>query len=567
MKYLWVLLFCGSLSAQFQLPYTSKKTLEYEQVINLYREMANADERAALLEMGPTDSGKPLQLFVMSQQGVEEGASLAQLAKDRTVLLVNNGIHPGESCGIDASLLFARDLLKEEMPGDLLVAIIPVYNIGGALNRGSYSRANQQGPKEHGFRGNARHLDLNRDFVKADALNTLSFYAIFQALKPHIFVDTHTSNGANYQYTMTLLSTQKDKLNPVLAEILSSDLEPFLYREMEQRNWEMTPYVNVFGSTPDKGFSAFMDSPRYATGYAALFNTIGFTTEAHMLKPYRDRVEATFEFLKSILKYMAGNSAILRDARQKAEDFDAQATAFAVDWSLDSSLVTKRNFKGFKYEYLPSELGNYKRLKYYPDKPKTYEVDYFPAYKPTNSIGVPRYYVLPQAWRHVLLRLQYSGVDAEVLKQDTTISGTEYRIVSAKFLEWPYEGHLAVKELEVTKHEVQRDFHAGDLLIPMNSANRRFIMAVLEPHARDSYLRWNFFNEIFQQKEYFSPYVFEDTALQLLQEDEELKKDFEKWAAENPDKLENPYATLSFIYRKSPYYEKEHMRYPVLRVE
>lgn len=567
MKHLWILLLCQGLAAQVNLNYRNNQTPEYAEVIEFYRQLAAGDTRAALFEMGPTDSGKPLHLFVVSQQGVAEDARLADLRQGKTVLLVNNGIHPGESCGIDASLKWSSQLLKGDIPEDVLIAIIPVYNLGGALNRGGYSRANQLGPEEHGFRGNARNLDLNRDFIKADALNTLSFYAIFQALQPHVFVDTHTSNGADYQYTMTLLSTQKDKLNPVLAELLKDDLEPFLYREMKTRNWEMTPYVNVFGSTPDKGFSAFMDSPRYATGYTALFNTIGFTTEAHMLKPYADRVEATYQFLESLMKYIKVNSAKLRELKEEAELADAVSSQFAIDWKLDSSIVDRRHFMGFEYEYQPSEIGNYQRLKYLSDKPKTFDLPYYPAYKASISVDRPKYYVLPQAWRHVVQRLQYNGVELVPLKRDSLISGYQYRVESADFVDRPYEGHFPVRQLSLKEEAVQRQFHKGDYLVPMDRSRQRFITAVLEPAAIDSYLRWNFFNEIFQQKEYFSAYVFEDTALRLLEEDEKLRQEFETWARENPEQLENPYSTLDFIYKRTKYYEKEHLRYPVMRVE
>ena len=102
-----------------------------------------------------------------------------------------------------------------------MIVIIPVYNVGGALNRGSYSRANQNGPEAYGFRGNARNLDLNRDFIKCDSRNARSFNRLFNQWKPDVFVDTHTSNGADYQYVMTLISTQKDRLGGALGEFLT----------------------------------------------------------------------------------------------------------------------------------------------------------------------------------------------------------------------------------------------------------------------------------------------------------------------------------------------------------
>lgn len=554
--------------AQIDSGYANGYTPTYDELVSAYEQLDQQYENAALLELGSTDSGRKLHLFLISSTSLEGDNSLATLVKQKAVVLVMNGIHPGESCGIDASLLFANEMLaNDKVADDVIFAIIPVYNVGGMLNRGAYSRANQDGPHEHGFRGNARDLDLNRDFVKADALNTTSFYAVFQALQPHIFIDTHTSNGADYQYTMTLISTQKDKLNPILSKVLQDDLEPYLYKKMEKEGWPMTPYVNVFGYTPDEGYAAFLETPRYASGYTAAFNTIGFITETHMLKTYKDRVESTLSFLQVMNEYVGKNAKQLISAREKAFEYDMASKNFDVSWKLDSTQVVERKFKGYGYSYPESEISGGKRLKYQRSEPKEYTIDYYDTYVAIDNIQLPEYYVVPQAWREVVLRLQYNNVQMYPFLEDTTIEVTSTYIVDPEFLHYPYEGHFYLKNLKTEKQTQQRLFLKGDFLVKANQRNARFIASVLEPTAVDSYLRWNFFDEIFQQKEYFSPYVFEETAERLLEEDSELRTAFESWKAENPEKASNNYAALTFIYKRSAYYEKEHLRYPVARIE
>ena len=561
------LLLSTSTQAQVQLRYTNNQTLAYDEVIASYELLDSIYPNARLLEVGTTDSGKPLHLFVMGA-GVGDGEpDLQKWKKSKVVVLVNNGIHPGESCGIDASLAFATERLQRGVSPDLMIAIIPVYNVGGALNRSAWSRANQQGPEEYGFRGNARNLDLNRDFIKADALNTRSFYALFHLLKPHLFVDTHTSNGADYQYTMSLISTQQDKLNPALVPLLTQDIQPYLYQSMKESGWEMTPYVNIFGTTPDKGFSAFLETPRYASGYTALFNTIGFITEAHMLKPYEDRVEATLSFLKHISNYAEKNSEAIQLAKRNAEEYDLKQNRFTVNWKLDSSEVENMSFKGFSYSYEASSLGSYKRLLYDNQKPAIFDVPYYGRYQPTDTVEVPDYYLVPQAWHQVPLLLQYNQVQMKRLPADTSIEVTSYYISEMEFSNRPYEGHFPIYHLKLEKRTQVRKFLKGDYLVPMNQSGRRFISSVLEPMAADSYLRWNFYDEIFSQKEYFSSYVFEDTAEEILKSNPELQEHFRKWAKENPEKLKSPRATLNFLYHRSSYYESEHRRYPVARIE
>ncbi len=554
-------------TAQAQLKYSQNKTPTYDEVIGIYESLDARYNEAQLITMGSTDSGRNLHLFLIGAQPVDEHTGIAKAIEGKVVVLVNNGIHPGESCGIDASIVFAEGILKDKSPKNVIYAIIPVYNIGGSLNRGEYSRANQQGPEQHGFRGNARNLDLNRDFIKADSKNAKSFFQIFQALQPHIFIDTHTSNGADYQYTMTLISTQKDKLNPVLSHLMTTEMEPFLYKNMENAGWEMTPYVNVFGYTPDKGFDAFLETPRYASGYTTLFNTIGFITETHMLKPYKDRVESTLAFLNLISSYSEQNWEMLMLVKNAAIEWDKAQNQFDLNWTIDTSAIAKREFKGYEYEYLPSKIGDYQRLKYLPNKPKTYTVNYRDTYKATDSAQVPEYYVIPHSWTEAIENLEDNRVIMMRINSDTLMQVTSYYIRDAEFAAQPYEGHFPLSKKRLETEVQQRKFLKGDYLIPTDQNNIRFIMAVLEPNAVDSYLRWNYFDEIFQQKEYFSAYVFEDTAEKLLADDPDLRRRFEEWKAANPEDAKNVYSALYFVYQNSAYYEKEHLRYPVARIE
>lgn len=547
------------------LNYNNNETPTYDEVIEAYRYLSETNPNASLREVGITDCGKPLHLFLMGE-GVTADKSIQELTEGKTVLLINNGIHPGESSGIDASIEYSKSILAKGVPSDVLIGVIPVYNVGGSLTRGKYFRANQNGPLNHGFRGNARNLDLNRDFIKADALNTRSFYAIFHALRPHLFVDTHTSNGADYQYTISLISSQKDKMNPLLAGYMTNEMEPFLYRSMKDRNWEMTPYVNVFGRVPDDGFSAFLETPRFASGYTTLFNCIGFITETHMLKPYGDRVKATLSFLEVITEYAANHTKEIYELRQQAMKYDRSMTELDLDWRLDTSDVIQLKFKGYEYVYESSELGDYQRLRYLKEKPKNIALPYYPSYTPIDSASIPRYYVIPQAWRDVVQLLQYNQVKLKSIKQDTLIDVVSTFITAHKFDDRAYEGHHPVRNIETKETTLSQSYLAGDYLISTNQDSRRFIVSVLEPRAVDSYLRWNFFDAIFQQKEYFSAYVFEDTAEQLLRDDPQLKMDFEQWKRDNPHQAKSSYGCLEFVYKRSPYYEENHLKYPVSRV-
>ena len=239
------------------------ETATYAEIIDFYKQLAADYSTIAIYEMGDTDCGKPLHLVTFNPNRAFE-PEFATTQK-QNVLLINNGIHPGESDGIDASVMLLRDLAQQKIktPQQTIIAVIPIYNIGGALNRNSTTRTNQNGPKAYGFRGNARNYDLNRDFIKVDSKNARAFTSLFRKLRPALFIYNHVSNGADYQYTLTHLFTQHNKLGGALGNYLHHTFMHALEDSLAQKKWDITPYVNVFNSTPDKGFTQFFDSPRY----------------------------------------------------------------------------------------------------------------------------------------------------------------------------------------------------------------------------------------------------------------------------------------------------------------
>lgn len=301
-------------------------TPTWEETIQLFQAVADLTPGIHMTAIGMTDVGRPLHAVIAGVSEFSgEGLAAIQAAvsrhPDRLRILVNNAIHPGEPCGVDASLAHLRGLAAEpDRLKETVWVYIPMFNVGGGLQRNCCSRANQSGPAEYGFRGNARNLDLNRDFVKADSRNVQAFNALLTAFDPDLFVDTHTTNGADYQATMTLITTQPDKAGPVLGPLIRDVVNPFLYHSMEQTGDPMVPYVNSLRSIPDSGLVGFLETPRYSTGYAALNGTIGFVSEAHMLKPFPERVASTLRFLESIESLAHAHGQTIRHAREEEKE-------------------------------------------------------------------------------------------------------------------------------------------------------------------------------------------------------------------------------------------------------
>ncbi|MFN4235310.1 MAG: M14 family zinc carboxypeptidase [Bacteroidia bacterium] len=563
-----VLLFvCFPLIAQeIQLRVNNNETLTYEEVIAAYALLDKKYPEAKLIECGLTDIGRPLHVFVISKSK-EFNPSVIKKA-NKLVWMIMNGIHPGEPEGIDASLFLADKWLKEKAQflDNVVVCIIPVYNVDGALNRNSYSRANQNGPKEYGFRGNARNLDLNRDFVKCDSENAKSFQKIFHTWNPDVFLDNHTSNGADYQHTFTLIATQHNKLGGASGKFLHEKMEPELYRLMKEKKWDMVPYVNTKYPVPDSGLIGFLETPRYSTGYAALFGTIGFVSETHMLKSFENRYKATVDFMEVLANYNSKHATqIIENRKATIAEFRIKEN-YPLQWEIDTLQFQSIDFKGFEASYIPSQISNAKRLYYDRYKPFTKSIPFYNYYNSKNDVVTPKYYIVPQAWKEVIERLKWNNVQMSRFEKDTMLSAEVYYIESYKTASNPYEGHYLHYDTKVIKHNQNIKVYKGDYLVSLNQEGVRYIVETLEPEADDSFFNWNFFDEILMQKEWFSDYIFEEKALEILNTNTALKQTFETKKKED-EKFANDYwGQLYFIYKNSPYYEKSHMRYPVYRV-
>jgi hypothetical protein len=540
-------------------------TATYPEAIAYYKELARQYPTAKLITYGPTDHGEPLHLFVLSKSKVFNRAKL--LEQKKSIFLINNGIHPGEPEGIDACMMLARDLLKnDKLPEDVVICIIPVYNIDGSFNRGSTSRANQNGPLAYGFRGNSRNLDLNRDFIKTDSKNSESFQQIFNLWKPEIFVDTHTSNGADYQYTMTLIPTQKDKLNPVLASYLTKVMLPDLYGNMKAKGYELIPYINSIEETPDAGITGFLEPPRFSTGYAALHNTIAFMPETHMLKSWDKRVDATYKLLETYIEIIQRDAKQIRENKLMADLATAKQERFPLDWKLDDSKADSIPFKGFTAKEKTSEVSGYDRLYYDRSAPYTKEIKEWNTFVPVVSVSKPVAYIIPQAWRRVIELLKLNGVVVKRLSADSKLPLEMYYIKDYKTVSQPFEGHYLHSAVHVNAVMQDVQFYAGDYIVYVNQPQNRYIVETLEPQATDSFFNWNFFDSILGQKEHYSAYVFEDTAAELLKENPALKAKLDAAKAKDPELAKSGSAQLEFVYKNSDYYEKTHMRYPIGRL-
>ncbi len=547
-------------------------TTTYAEMVAFYKGLEAASPVVKVFEYdNATDVGKPMHLVVITGSKIFHPVPLRQA--DTRIVMVMNGIHPGEPDGIDASMMMARDLALDKLFAPLLehiaICIIPAYNVDGMLVRNSVSRTNQNGPEAYGFRGNGQNLDLNRDFIKQDSKNARAFAKIYTEWRPDVFFDTHTSNGSDYQYIMTYISTMKEKMDPALANYMETILNPEVSAKMKDANYEMCPYVQTLGwdMVPDSGISTFYDHPRYSTGYASLFGAMAYTTESHMLKKHEDRVYGTYHLMMNVLKIVNRDRKIIGRLRKEALEAIKAQKEFTLKWKLDPKISVEIPFKGFTATISPSTVTGFPRIAYDETLPWTKNIPFYNHYVPEITVTKPMAYIVPQAWDAVIERLKLSGVAMQRLSEDVTTEVAMYKVSKYEAPDRPYEGHFPLGQIEVKKETQQVQFWAGDYVIYTDQEANRFIVETLEPLGIDSYLSWNFFDPVLSRKENFSAYVFDPEAQRMLDADPKLKQDLQDKVKSDTAFAKSDWLQMDFIYQRSKHMEPTYMRYPVARLE
>ena len=546
------------------------QTTTWPECIAYYQKLA-ADFPQVLqfFEIGQSDSGRPIHAGVVTADGVFDREQLK--AAGRPVFFNNNGIHPGEPEGVDACMALVRDFCldtdRRAALGNTVFLFTAIYNVDGSMNRQNTSRVNQDGPESFGFRGNSLHLDLNRDFIKCDSLNAQVFNRFFTAWDPDVMVDTHTSNGADYAYTMTLIQTQTDKLGYGLGEYLKQQMLPAIFQGMDARGWPTCPYVNPVKDIPDHGIEDFLETPRFSTGYAALHHTIGFMPETHMLKPFKDRYLSMRALVETVLDYTIQHGQQIRTLRQQARATVRAQQQAAVHWEADHTQPSSFMFRGYEAVYSPSVLGTYMRLSYDRQKPWEKAIPYFNRFVPDIVVAQPKAYLIPQAWRHIIERLQWNGVQMTRVEETHEREVQVYRVPSVASRPNAYEGHMFHDQVSLTQTTETVRVEAGDYIVSLDQDQARYVIETLEPAAHDSFFRWGFFNSVLEKKEAYSDYVFEDSAAEILRTEPETRAAFEAWKAVNPEILDSQESVLDFIFAHCrKYREPEWRRYPVYRL-
>lgn len=567
--------FLGSYGQDWQTDYEKsgfKETPRYDETIEYCQRLNQKSPLVSMISLGKSPQGRDIQMMVIDKDGLSDPKLIRE--KGRLVVLVQSCIHPGEPEGKDASIMLVRDLIIDKKNRNLLeklsLLVIPIFNVDGHERFGPYNRINQNGPEEMGWRTTANNLNLNRDFLKADAVEMRHWLKMYNTWLPDFFIDIHTTDGADYQYELTYDVEKYGYLDSGLTRWLNDIYEPRLDKGMSEAGFKVFPYVQFRKwHDPRSGLRKGAAPPLVSTGYAAAQNRPSVLVETHMLKDYKTRVSSVYQLLVQTLSIVNHQSETLKTLISMADKSTAspnfRKTPLPVTFINNQKDSIMVDFKGFDYSIKKSDLTNGDWFVYDPTKPVTMRVPFFNKNVVDKTVKLPAAYIVPVEWTEVIDRLALHGIRTEKLDKDSTVTVTMLHFKTFEFRKAPYEGRIGVTVTTEEKQE-KRTFPKGSVIVPTDQRTARVIAFLLEPTASGSLVEWGFFNTVFEQKEYGETYVMEKLAREMLASDPLLKKEFEETIKDNPAYKDKQYEMLNWFYNRSKYKDVNYLVYPVGKI-
>ncbi|HEV7699385.1 MAG TPA: M14 family metallopeptidase [Pyrinomonadaceae bacterium] len=549
------------------------KTSTYDETIAYCKKLAAASGGLiTYTTYGKSGEGRDLPLLIAASGNTMSSKWVKKSGK--AVVLIQAGIHAGEIDGKDAGLALLRDIAITKTRTDLLKNVVilfeVIYNVDGHENSNPFMRINQNGPDEMGFRANASNLNLNRDYMKADAPETRAWLKLWNEWRPDLFIDCHVTDGADFQYNLTYEYAHFQEVSPSIKAWMDEHFDGVVVPKVENEGNLLTHYVEFAGREVTGGIATFIATPRFATGYTPLRDRPGLLIETHVYKTYKSRVRGTYDMLRYTIEEVgrskdslfAANVIADNQTVERGKTYDPKRE-FPLSLTT-SDRSTPLQFKGLSYTVEDSLVSGGKKI-VYGTEPKVYTIPKFDEGKVTASVAPPLAYIIPPQYKDVIEVLKLHGIKFTRLAKAAEFEIDSYKLTEPKWATSSFENRITVSCKPVPIKE-KRTYAAGSVIVPLDQDVANVAIHLLEPAGPDSFVYWGFFNSIFEEKEYGESYVLEKLAAKMLADDPSLQQEFDRRLLD-PAFARSPRARLNFFYERSPFFLNQKVGiYPVGRI-
>ena len=461
-----------------------------------------AREAMILDTLGRSTEGRVLPLVIASRPAVRTPEEAR--ASGRPIVWVQGNIHAGEVEGKEAVQAVLRDLVLARWPNALdsvVLVAVPIYNADGneKLASQSRNRREQNGPERVGERANGQGLDLNRDYIKAEAPETRASLAAFRAWDPDVFVDLHTTNGSYHGYALTYAPP----LHPSapLGMYARDSMLPVLRERMRKRHgFETFDYGDFISEdTLSKGWATFDSRPRFGTNYYGLRGKISFLSEAFSHDPFEKRIASTYAFTREILSLVAERAATIRQRVSEASRRPATEVALRSTFAAapDSQEVIAETLQktGDTLRSAPGVRRGYRRTGIF----KTVRMPVYERFKPTLLRSLPEAYLIAAGDTATAAKLRLHGIRIDNLGAGSLPRVATFHIDSIAKASRVFQGHNEVRLAGRWSDWEQGATGNGLLLVPTDQPLGLLAAYLLEPESDDGLTTWNHFDSIIRQ--------------------------------------------------------------------
>jgi hypothetical protein len=541
-------------------------TPNYQQTMQYTKRLLKSDNRLQLVTLGTSPQGRDIVMLVASKDGAKDAVSLTK--NNKPTLLIQAGIHSGEIDGKDAGLMLLRDIVhggKGHYLDSVNILFVPILNVDGHERISEFNRVNQRGPGNMGWRTNSLNLNLNRDYSK---LETIELRAVIEAInqwQPSLYYDVHVTDGEDYQYDITYGYNVPYGESPNIAAWLDSYLKPTVNKALKDKGHLGGPLTFGIDSKEfSKGIVGWSASPRFSNGYGDYRNLPTVLVENHSLKPYKQRVLGTYVLLESTLQILTQHGKGLIEATNK--DKSRRPSEIVVAWDVNFDKPQKMDFYGMDYEKKNDKLTGLDFIAW-KGKAKLYEqLPVFVMNKVKQKVAVPQFYWIPEQYHTVIERLKSHGILMTQLEENKTKNVIQLISQDHKLSDNIFESRQMVDSKFISKLK-RMEIEEGTYQVATDQELGRLAVALLDPRAPDSFFAWGYFNSMFQRTEYIESYAMIPMAKLLFERQPNLLKEYEKLKETNKAFAADQKQQFEWIYRHSPFYDEQYLKYPVVMSE
>jgi hypothetical protein len=455
--------------------------------------------------LGRSTQGKDIPLVVLSRPAVRTAAEARRL--NRPIVLLQGNIHGGEVEGKEVVLAVLRDLAKDpnqNVLDSLVIVAVPIYNTDGndAMGPQERNRGAQNGPQLIGQRPNGQGLDLNRDYIKAEAPETRAALDLMRAWDPDVFVDLHTTNGSFHGYGLTYAPS----LNPaaIFAGPFTRDtVLPTVRQVVRARHRvETFPYGNFASQdSVERGWFTYDHRPRFGTNYYGLRGRVSILSEAYSHDPFEKRIRSTYAFVAELLHIVAANSEDILEIRGIA---DSRTTALASvgpstrtipirsritrAGHIEDMLIEEVVRTGDSVRTEPGLRPGLRRT----GKVRTVKVPVMDRADPVLEQTLPYAWVIPEAQSALLEHLRRHGIIVERMASPTVVRAEHFAIDSVVKAPQPFQGHQEVRLVGRWTTADTMTISTSAYVVRAGQPLGILALYLLEPQSDDGLTNWNF---------------------------------------------------------------------------